>query len=115
MDEIKYERLVTKVFGKVKIDDRLNFKVVEINDKYTLCEYVEYPEIKGKVDYKQLGRGITVDPHNHFEIDDVFEGKVLYKEINKTLRILPTINLAEQKRNKTKQQQLEDILNGTKR
>ena len=115
MDDIKYERLLTKVFGKIKVDSRMDFKVVEINDEYTLCEYVEYPEIKGKVDYEQLGRGIPANPYSHFEVGDEFEGKVLYKEVNKTLRILPTLNLAEQKRNKNKQQQLEDIINGIKR
>ena len=99
-------------FRKIKVGTNLNFKVLEIGEEFTHCQCVEHPEFYGAVYYEKLGRGYYVNPHDHFEIGDVFEGRVYQKDINRTFRILPTLNLAEQKRIKVKQQELESWKNG---
>lgn len=104
------EKQVIQRLAKTKKGDVLKFKVIEITDEYCLSELVELPLIKGKVICANVGT-FGINAHEWFEMGEVFEGRVINKDINKTLIINPAMDLATIKRKQKEERVLEKFLN----
>lgn len=108
------DKITMRKLFKIKAGDRLLFKVLDVTDEFCISELVDLPLIKGKVIHANIG-SFGINGSEWFEVGDVFEGKVLSKDINRTLIIVPSLNLAEMKKKKVEEDALERWKNGSKR
>lgn len=111
MELSKEQKRKMLAYQKVKLEERGEFKVLELNDDHALCLYLDRIELQAIVPYGLISE-FDIMPSDYFEVGDIFRGEVFRKGRELTLIVKPLLNLKEIKDKKKLEQKQNEFMKG---